>query len=210
MKRPATARFCAVLAGLHLIACGGPPHVKLNAPPVDGDLKARQAAFEELRPRSEVEIESGLKGGIPVSVLRTSDELTLANGTHVYYPEDLRPVLPANSFAAREAERATSRTTTAGILDVAGVVLLVAGATIAITPFFATREDDSVSTQPIYIGTGLAVLSIPVFLLSSSQRRQARDAKANVFEAYEAALRQRLGLCPVGGEVGPCPGPGPR
>jgi hypothetical protein len=205
MTRPAIVRILTAMAGLHLVACGGAPHVKLNAPPVDGDIKTRQAAFEELRPRSELEIESGIKGGIPASVLRTSDKLQLAGGAQVYHAEDLRPVLPANSRAAREAEKVSSRTTTAGILDVAGIVLLVAGTAVAISPFLITSGDENVDTKPIYIGTGVAVLSIPVFLFSGAQRRDARDAKANVFESYETALRQRLDLCPIGGEVGPCP-----
>ena len=205
MKRPAIVRTLTAMAGLHLVACASTPHVKLEAPPVDGDVELRRAAFEELRPRSAVEIESGIKGGIPTSVLRTSDKLQLAGGAQVYHAEDLRPVLPANSRAAREADKVSSRTTTAGILDIAGVVLLVAGTVVAITPFLTTSGDENVDTKPIYIGTGVAVLSIPVFLSSGAQRRDARDAKANVFESYESALLQRLDLCPVGGEVGPCP-----
>jgi hypothetical protein len=205
MTRPAIIRTLTAMAGLHLVACARPPHVKLEAPPVDGTLEVRQAAFEELRPRSEFELESGIKGGVPASVLRTSDRLQLAGGAEVYYAEDLKPVLPANSRAYREADRESSHTTTAGILDVAGVVLLAVGTAVAISPFLTTSGDDSVDTKPIYIGTGVAVLSIPVFLFSGAQRRDARDAKANVFESYESALRQRLALCPVGGEVGACP-----
>ena len=204
MKRPAIVRTLTAMAGLHLAACG-PPHVKLDAPPVDADLAARRAAFEELRPRSELEVESGIKGGIPESVLRTSDKLQLAGGAQVYHAEDLLPVLPAYSRAAVEADKIPKRTTAAGILDVAGIVLLVAGTAIAISPFLFTSGDESVDTKPIYIGTGVAVLSIPVFLFSGSQRREARDAKANVFGSYEAALRERLDLCPIGGEVGACP-----
>lgn len=204
MKQPAIVRTLTAMAGLHLVACG-PPHVKLDAPPVDGDLKARQAAFEELRPRSELEVESGIKGGIPASVLRTSDKLQLAGGAQVYHAEDLRPVLPAHSRAAREADKIATRTTTAGIMDIAGIVLLVAGTAIAISPFLTTSGDDTVDTKPIYIGTGVAVLSIPVFLFAGAERRDASDAKANVFESYEAALRQRLDLCPIGTEVGACP-----
>ena len=62
MKQPAIVRLLTAMAGLHfLAACASAPHVKLEAPPVDGDLELRQAAFEELRPRSAVEIESGIK-----------------------------------------------------------------------------------------------------------------------------------------------------
>ena len=107
----------------------------------------------------------------------------------------------------REAQRASASTTTATILDVAGVVLLVAGAVTLATPFLATSGDEDVSLTPIYIGTGVAVLSLPVFLMSGAQRRASKDAKANTFEAYEPALRRRLDLCEEGATVAPCNAP---
>ncbi len=148
---------------------------------------------------------SGVRGGTPDSVLRTSDKLQLASGTQVYQPEDLLPVVPRDSPAAGAAERSEAADTRATWLTAGGVALLVAGAAVAAIPFVTARDkNERVDIEPIYIGTGLVVLSVPVFLFGGAERRRAERERATAFEGYEPALRRRLDLCPSGPGVVPC------
>ncbi len=163
------------------------------------------ASYERLRPRSAMEGVSGLRGGEPASVVRTSERLQLGSGTQVYYPEDLLPVVPRESTTAVAADRASAARSRAAWLTVGGIALVVAGAAVVAAPFVTSDSNESVSTEPIYFGTGLVVLSLPVFLFGGAERRRAEQERATAFEGYEPALRQRLDLCPSGARVVPCP-----
>lgn len=138
---------------------------------------------------------------------RTSEQLRLADGRVVERPELLLPLLPDDSEAAHAARRSESKENTADWLSAGGIALLVAGASVAVAPFLVARDDENetVPLEPIYIGAGVFVLSIPVFLVAGAQRRQGDDAKARAFELYEPALRRRLNLCEKDGATTPCP-----
>ena len=185
------------------MGCGA-EHVALSAPPASAPPAQRIAAYEKLRPLPAAEAQTGIRGAAPTSVLRTSDTLVLAGGPRVSQAEDLLPVLPKDSDTARVAERSGSRRSTASWLTAGGFALLAAGAIVAVSPFVVADQGSTINLEPIYIGTGLVVLSLPVFLFSGAERRAAEDDRASVFESYEPALRQRLDLCENGGGPRPC------
>jgi len=187
-----------------LLGCGA-EHVALSAPPASAPSAARLAAYENLRPLAPAEARTGIRGAAPASVLRTSEELQLAGGPRVARADDLLPVLPAGSEAARKAESSSSRRTKADLLTAGGVLLMIAGAAVAVSPFVLADDDEDLSLRPVYLGTGLVVLSLPVFLWSGAERRQAADDRADVFERYEPELRRRLHLCEGPQGVAPCP-----
>lgn len=110
-------------------------HVSLSAPPSSAPPPERVKAYERLRPLSTAEARTGIRGAAPASVLRTSEALQLAGGQRVEQPEDLLPVLPENSDAAQAARRSRSHEKTAWWLTAGGVVLLAAGAAVALSPF---------------------------------------------------------------------------
>jgi hypothetical protein len=54
------------------------------------------------------------------------------------------------------------------------------------------------------LGTGLAVLSLPLFLINITERKASDEAKATAFEHYEPGLRQKLGICDGPAKPIPC------
>ena len=197
-------RSYVAAAGLICVSACGPPHVALDAPARSAPPEARLSAYEKLRPRSPLEAQGAPRGEIPRSYLRTTDAIELGSGAKVHYARDLRPVLDEQSTAAREADLEASRSTAADVLTAAGAVLLVVGTAVAVSPFVTTDKGEALPTQPIFVGTGLAVLSIPAFLFASERRRSAADARSNAFETYELGLKRRLDLCGYEPNVAPC------
>ncbi len=177
-----------------LLGCGA-EHVALSAPPASAPPAERIAAYEKLRPLAAAEAQTGIRGAAPADVLRTTEELQLAGGPRVSRAEDLLPVLPRDSEAARAAESSGSRNSVAGWLTAGGFALLAAGVIVGVSPFVSTEKGESIDLKPVYLGTGLVVLSLPVFLFSGAERRRAEDERATVFESYEPELRRRLDLC---------------
>ncbi len=197
------SRALPLTLAMALMACG-PPHVELTAAPRSAPPAARLQSYEELRPRSKIEAETGVRTEIPAGVLRTSSSLKLGNGVEVKRADDLAQVVPSNSDAGKAAREVDRRETIADWLVAGGVALAASGVVIAVSPFIVPSDDQSIDTTPVYLGTGLAVLSLPLFLLNITQRQAATEAKATAFERYEPALRERLGICDSPQKPVPC------
>lgn len=173
-------------------------HVQLRAPTADASQEEREDSYESLRPVSMHETHvTYLQGGVPVGAERQTDYLQLQNGTRVYYPEDLKPVVSENSPAWLAAGESQSARSTANTLLGTGIAAYVGGGTLMLVPpltFDASDPNASMNMTPLYIGAGVMLAGVVCHLVSRSFRSTANDEAATAFETYDAGLRERLDL----------------
>lgn len=186
-----------VMSGCH-------PHVALSAPPRDAVYEERASSYEELRPLSLHETHiTYLRNSVPVGSARKTDYVQLASGKRVYYPEDLLPVLPQASPASEAARRSESARSTGTTMQVGGILLIVGGTGLMISPVL-DDSSDGINTTPLVLG-GVVILAGAVLgLVGSSSHQTANDEAATAFELYDRGLRERLDICLQGNQLVDC------
>jgi len=80
------------VGGLVLTGCAA--HVDLQAPPASASVRTRVAAYDQLKGLSYHQTTVTTFGTMGSSTSHSTDYLQLANGTRVYYAEDLLVILP--------------------------------------------------------------------------------------------------------------------
>jgi flagellar basal body L-ring protein FlgH len=192
----------ALLACLALTGCAA--HVDLVAPPASAPLQSRVAAYDRLKGLSYHSTTITTYGPYGGSTSHATDYMQLASGDRVYYPEDILPVVPDDSPAAKAADASRSKRDTTRTLTWLAVASVAAGAVLAITPI-ATAHDGNVDGTPVFAGLGLAILGGAGFAIAAHfVGESAEDEAATAYETYDAALLQRLNLCPNGSSLGDC------
>ena len=121
--------------------------------------------------------------------------MQLADGTRVYYAENILPVVPKGSPSAVAAERSESKRTTAGTLQGIAFAGIVIGTGVVVAPILSRDSGEEFSPTPLYVGAGLVLASGILFFIGRSFRSDSHDEAATAFEMYDAGLRQHLGLC---------------
>jgi hypothetical protein len=125
----------------------------------------------------------------------------LANGMRVRYAEDLLPVVPDSSVAARHAyeeiqdERVIR---SAEYLGVGSSLVALTGFLVAYTVDRApsTRGPDSVVVPALTAaGTGLLVGAVAA-VVAAWYGRNSMEARLSAFQSYNESLREGLGLRP--------------
>lgn len=204
-----------------LLACGFaacPAHVELQGPRAGASLEDRTKVYEQLRPLSRHEsILVTTHNGAVTSASQVPSYLQLNNGARVYYPEDLLPVLPADSVAARAAEESRAARHSAnffrGVGAAVGAVALVVGVAIFagapavpdLSPGWGSAEFDQhwaasrAASQQRMLGGGVGIGGVGLGLLVGLvggllHGRTAADSARTAFETFETGLRDRLGL----------------
>jgi len=209
-----------------LAACQA--HVVLNAPAKEASLEERAGAYEQLRPLSHHEaVLVTTQNGFVASATPLPGYLQLNSGARVYYGEDLLPVLPPDSVAAKaavESQKATGvRDAFTGVgATIGGVGLIAMAVMLATVPTVSdlpipwteaqwdqhTRDLTAATSQrttAIGIGVAGVGLGIIVGLVGGlAEGRTITDSLRTAFETYDAGLRARLGV-PAKGEVSPPP-----
>jgi len=218
---------------LLLLACGlsaCQAHVTLLAPRADAPLEERVKAYQVLKPISSHELVLiTTQGGMVTGTSSTPSYLQLNGGARVYHVEDLLPVLPPDSAAARAAEVSQSATTKlrtaqgigvglGGVALVVTAVVLASGPAIPNLPFPWTTDQFNqhqaalkASTDQLVLGVTLGGAGVALGVLVALVGGwifgpTAADSQRTVFETYEQGLRDRLGLAAPDTRVPASPG----
>jgi hypothetical protein len=185
-----------------LIGCAA--HVDLQAPPASAPVQTRLDAYEKLESLSYHQSTITTIGRFGSSTTHSTDYMQLANGTRVYYPEDVLPVVPEDSPTAVAAQASQSKRDTARILTLASIVSAVAGVALIVLPFTQSSAGH-VSATPIFIGLGVGILGGSGFgFAAHAVGESSQDEAATAYETYDSSLLQRLGLCASGSGATGC------
>jgi len=192
--RSRIATALAVTPVCALLGCWGHQTVP-SAPPRGAPYAARAAAYAAWRPQT-LHTTTYLQSGTVTQ--RTTDRLTLANGTAIVHPEDLIPMTGDPSPFADRARSAGSVNRRFQALLGTGVGLALAGGGVLL----AWRLNDE---RPVFgddgavtLGVGLGAIGVGLLVglvggLTFAE--PSRVARLEAFEAYDEALRANLGLC---------------
>lgn len=167
-------------------------HVVLSLPPADAPLKQREHAYAELRPVTLEQREVTFHRRIIARRQTYVDFVELANGTRVWAPEDLRPLVPIDSVVARSAMRSVRARRTAETLRVVGSLGLIAGF-VAASAGLLRSDDDS---RPRMIGFGLGAMGLGLAMHISSRyaKQSEEDAAQETYSHFDEALRTQLAV----------------
>jgi hypothetical protein len=204
VTRPTARAAVAALAPTLLLACG-PAHVQLATPPPSANVVERAATYEQLRPLGTSTQTDVIM--TPNMLLVTQSEfLQLADGTRVYHPDDLEPVVADDSATGRAIRdyrdaKASSRRWRNGTLIAmaAGVAAATVGGIVL------SNDEESGVGGALFLSGGLVTIFSPLGLLGTIvPEREARDARRTAFFTYDASLRQAMNLCVDGMRVVDC------
>ena len=171
-------------------------HAHLAPPPTDGNAEARLAAYQALSPRGFGSFQNQHGNDIGF--------LVLGDGTRVYFPEDLEPVVPAGSPTAQAGERhKTAWQRAKHWFKIGGVGFAAAIAIPSIA--LLTMHDDRSRTEVMLGGAGAGVVVGYVGLFGGLiDLVESNGERASAFLTYDDALRAELHLCIAGLEVYDC------
>ena len=171
-------------------------HANLSPPSVGGSADDRLAAYQRLAPRGFGSFQNHHANDIGF--------LVLGDGTRVYFPEDLAPVVPEGSPTARAAEGHRGAWSRAKHWLKVGAVGMV-GAVVVPTVALATMRDGDMRTEVMVGGaaTGL-VIGVWGFGAAAVNLVESNGERASAFLTYDDALRAQLRLCIAGLEVYDC------
>ncbi|HZU83302.1 MAG TPA: hypothetical protein VE987_10315, partial [Polyangiaceae bacterium] len=193
---------CAVLTACYALT-GCASHADLIAPPPSAPLRSRLAAYDELKSLSYHSTTVTTYGSFGSSTTRSTDYMQLANGTRVYYPEDILPVVPEGSAPANAAEASKSKRDLASVLALTSALSIAGGLALTVLSF-TSGSSDSRGT-PIAIGLGVALGGGLGFGLAARfVGASAQDEAATAYETYDHGLLERLHLCEIGNGVDDC------
>jgi hypothetical protein len=162
----------------------------------------RVQMFQELyatRESTKTTTTCGGGGGCSTSVEKT---LYLANGTQIYHPEDLLPVVEPGSITARAVRHVHVQRRKA--LAYKGIAL------VSVVGFFAIgfpkfEAGETSFSTPEKVGLLAIIGGLLVGGFSAGYHdRQAAESWGEANESYNASLAQRLGGCTSGFAVVPC------
>jgi hypothetical protein len=195
---------------LSLLVMGCASHVDLVVPPASAPVGERIAAYEQLKGLSydtrlvtTTTTMSGYAAGA-TSTAYFTDDMHLANGTRVFFAQDMLKVVPEDSLTARYANAARGKRSTAIWLTVAAVASVVTGAFLVIVPI-AAAQYGQVNPIPLVFGVNVVLGAIGLAIAAKVVGESGEHDKAKAFETYNASLLQRLRLCPQGGALAECP-----
>jgi hypothetical protein len=186
---------CAVVFAVALNGCQS--HVTLSAPPPTAPQSVRLAAFEKLRSLSYHTTEMTVyeSGVVPIANVRKTDYMQLVNGTRVYFPEDVLPLVAADSPTAVAAQASVSKRNTAVYLGLAAAASLVAGLAMVVSSMGPTNELGETNRTPLFLGLGICLGGGLGFgFASQAVSGSAADEAATAFETYNGNLAQHLRL----------------
>ncbi|MFO0556441.1 MAG: hypothetical protein U0269_00340 [Polyangiales bacterium] len=184
------------MCALSLSACA--PHVSLPAAlPRTAPTQARLAQYNALRPMQTMTVVTvGNNGGSSMAT-----QTMLANGTNVYYSEDLLPLVGPNSQSWRHTETAQTLESVSTWTTVGGVLLAGAGAALIVLGPSSLRWN--VDTT-ITVGLGFLIPAALSALTGGITRYVAGWQRRDAFLAFDNDFRGNLGLCLTGTGFADC------
>ena len=182
-------RFAEELATLCVcfsLALGGcHEHVFLQVPTSQAPFAERAKAYQDLRP---LHYQTSNRNGA-----RMMDFLELANGTRVYYPDDLLVAVPSDSAAAQAVERSEALRKSASWFGLSTLACMVVGGTlIAVSTLGRERPD----TGLLISGAAVGVVGGLTFgITSSTLSGRSVDQASVAYDHYDRALQRKLSVC---------------
>ncbi len=171
-------------------------HANLAPPPVDASGAERLAIYQQLAPRGFGSFQNRRSNDIGF--------LVLGDGTRVYFPEDLAPVVPPRSPTAIAGERHRGAWARAKHWMAVGGVALAAAIVVPVVAL-ATMDDGDRRTGIVIGGAaGGFVVGMGSFIAGAVDLIDANGERASAFLTYDDALRAELRLCVTGLEVYDC------
>jgi hypothetical protein len=175
------------------------PHAALLAPPPGASAEERVKAYESHRPRGESKSSVVQEGD---AVAERTDYLILGDGTRIYHPEDLTPLVAAESRTAQSAARSKDATEQLTLIAYIGAAVTIAG--VAVMAVGGTDSD------LFYPGLGASLLGVGgVVGAGIYYWPTINDERTSAFSTYEDDLRKQLDICVNGLEVVACPATAP-
>jgi hypothetical protein len=189
-------RLASHLALASLFASACISHAHLAPPPVAAPAGDRLAVYQQLSPRGF--------GSFQNQHANDLGFLVLGDGTRVYFPEDLEPVVPPDSPTARAGRAHESAWSRAKHWMKIGAVGFAAAIVVPVVAL-ATMHDDDTRTEVMvggaaggmivgWVGFGGAIVNLV----------DANGERASAFLTYDDSLRSELHLCIAGLEVYDC------
>lgn len=195
-------RALSLLLALALLSGCKAHHVRLEAPAPSAPLDARLEAYQRLRPMAMAETRVTNYGVLFGRRQRFIDYLELADGTRVGMPEDILPVVAADSEAAHSVRESLERRERWRALRIATPIVAAIGVGLAIAGF---RVEDSALRKGFLIGGGVTLGLALSLQIGQRYVRQAEENWENeAYLAYDRGLRARLNVCLEGQDQGPC------
>jgi hypothetical protein len=196
------ARWIAVVA---LVCACSKPHVMLPAVSPNMTPEQRVQMFDELHAIGEnttTTTSCGVGAGAACST-KIEKTLYLANGTRVYHPEDLLPVVGLDSITARAIRNVHKHRRKA--LGYTGISFASMAGLLAMATRVIIGESESYFSTPEKIGLVVIGSGLVVGMFGASyHKRQAVKSWRDANENYNAGLAQRLGVCTSSFIVVPC------
>lgn len=191
---------CAVSV---IAATGCLPHVDLRPPAPNFTPEQRVAMYNALHGDSERSTITTTcnRGGCSSNEQRS---IILANGTEVYHPEDLLPLLPANSVAVRHIEAADQAANRKYWSSFGAVASVAIGAPVMFSGFSMDPSvpNDTTRTEigtAILLGGGLLFTGLWYYF-----HHVELSETTGAHYTYNAGLAETLNVCVSGMQVIPC------
>jgi hypothetical protein len=203
-RREKAMRALWIVGAGACLLTGCAAHVDLTAPAADASLRSRVRAYDQLKSLSYHQTTTVVVGRFGASSSTSTDYMQLANGTRVYYPEDVLPVVPEGSPAAVAAQSSESNRNVATTLLLTGIAAGIAGTVVAVVPFTQPNDSGQVNLTPVFVGLGIVGAAAIVELISGVFRHSSADDAATAYETYDASLLQKLQVCAGDRGIGAC------
>lgn len=183
------------------IAACAEPHVTLREPSPTITPAERVAMFKSLAQTGSETLQVSRNHG-PWHV--EGARMTLANGTKIELPEDVLPVVPADSDTARAARASAEAGHRGNTWMYVGFGVLAASIVTV-----ASVESGAVhlTISDEYLFAGAALITAVPFLALRHERDQELQLRMQAFSTYTRDLGTRLDVCAHGLQVVPCEEP---
>ena len=188
-------------------ACGGHPHVGLNAPPAAASLQERGSAYEQLKPLSMHETHTTYyKGGAVMGASRTTDYLQLSDGRRVYHADDLLAVVPPDSPSATAAREAASKASAASTFSAIYWIAFTLGGVVMISPFLS-GDTGNFDMTPVLVGGGIMLAGLPFTSSPGASVARRTTRRRRPSKPTNRPSEKRLHLCARDNQLVDCDAP---
>jgi hypothetical protein len=189
------------IVSLGLLSCQA--HVRLTPPAAGAPAEEREQTYNRLRPWTlgqvtQTQTVTSPDGQVVQSSKLVTNYMLLADGTLVYYPEDLIPVVPMDSPTAKAAEESarcrfdlTASWAIAVPAVLGGLGLMLSASSLDRSNHFSvdTSQARGVAGIGLMVG-GLVTMAISAWVWGLAMN----DTATMAFGTYNASLRQALNL----------------
>ena len=182
-----------LLIPMQMLGCAS--HVLLEAPPANAPGEQRVEAYDDLRPMEHQITVTTTKNSSFIS----DSVLQLNNGVKVRLPEDLLPLVPANSPAAESMRTAYRERKANQWLAFSAYAGTITGLILAGVGF--GTDNNALK----YGGAGMVIGGVVCFPLTNYFGSQYLDSTARAYKQYDEGLRRRLNVCNDADRIVPCP-----